>query len=180
MAGLKLLGISGSLRKASFNTMLVKEAARLFEPETFILADIRMPLYDGDLEEAEGLPEAAKNLRSEIAAADAIVISTPEYNKNLPGVLKNALDWISRERPMPMANKPVAVISAAAGIAGGARAQYSLRHCLTPFGPRVLQGPECLIGSASKAFDEDGRLVNEQSTTILQKLMEALKQEALG
>ncbi|MEJ8473156.1 NADPH-dependent FMN reductase [Roseibium algae] len=177
MSGLKLLGISGSLRKGSFNTLLVKESARLFEPETFMMADIRMPLYDGDLEDAEGMPEAAVKLRADIEAADAIVISTPEYNKNLPGGLKNALDWISRARPMPMNDKPVAILSAAAGVMGGARAQYSLRHCLTAFAPRVLQGPEVLIGGAAKAFNEAGQLENDRSVVLLKSLMDALRRE---
>jgi len=95
MADPKLLGISGSLRKASTNTMLVREAARLFGPADFTMADIRMPLYDGDLEEASGIPAEAMTLHGQIRDADAIIISTPEYNKNLPGVLKNALDWVS-------------------------------------------------------------------------------------
>lgn len=176
MSGMRLLGISGSLRKESFNTKLVHEAARLFAPDEFIFADLRLPLYDGDLEAAEGMPVAAARLYEDIARADAIVISTPEYNKNLSGVLKNALDWVSRKSPMPFDGKPVAITSAA-GWTGGARAQFSLRHCLTPFNPRVLQAPEVLISGPSTAFDADGRLVNQQSIDLLKSLMDSLRQE---
>ena len=102
----KLLGISGSLRAGSYNSMLVREAARVFAPDEFIFADLRLPLYDGDLE-ARGMPDSILILCDQIREADAIVISTPEYNKAPAGVLKNALDWISRPRPAPMAGKPV-------------------------------------------------------------------------
>ena len=101
MAQHHLLGISGSLRAASTNTKLVKAAATAFDPAELTLADLRMPLYDGDLEEASGVPEEAKTLADQIAAADAVIISTPEYNKLLPGVLKNALDWVSRTKGGP-------------------------------------------------------------------------------
>ena len=173
-----LLGISGSLRKESRNTALLHEAARLFAPDQFILADIRFPLYDGDLEDSEGVPDEVKKLHAQIKAADAVVISTPEYNKSLPGVLKNALDWLSRERPQPWTGKPVAIVSAADGRAGGERSQYSLRHCMTPFNPRILQGPEIMIAAAGKAFDENGQLENEFSVKSLTKLMAALRAEA--
>ena len=173
-----LLGISGSLRTESRNTALLHEAARLFAPDEFILADIRFPLYDGDLEDSEGVPDEVKKLHAQIKAADAVVISTPEYNKNLPGVLKNALDWLSRERPQPWTGKPVAIVSAADGRAGGERSQYSLRHCMTPFNPRILQGPEIMIAAASKAFDDNGQLENEFSVKSLTKLMAALRAEA--
>jgi len=169
-----LIGISGSLRAGSVNTMLLKEAARLFAPDAFTLADVRLPLYDGDLEEAEGLPASVIALKDQIAAADAVVISTPEYNSNLSGVLKNALDWTSRGGPSPFKGKPVAILSAAAGRTGGARAQFSLRHCLTPFQPNILQGPEVQIANASAAFDADGRILEERNIKTLQILMDRL------
>ncbi len=172
-----LLGISGALRKDSRNTALIHEAARLFAPDAFVMADLHLPLYDGDLEDSEGIPEAVQTLHAQIKAADAVVISTPEYNKNLSGVLKNALDWLSRVRPQPWTGKPVAIVSAASGRAGGERAQYSLRHCMTPFNPRILQGPEIMIAAADTAFDGNGHLVNEFSTKSLTKLMDALRAE---
>lgn len=172
-----LLGISGALRKDSRNTALIHEAARLFAPDEFILADIRFPLYDGDLEDSDGMPEIVQVLHEQILAADAVIISTPEYNSNISGVLKNALDWISRNYPFPWEGKPVAIMSAAARRAGGARAQFSLRNCMTPFNPRILQGPEVMIAAAGKAFDDDGRLINEFSIKSLTKLMDALRVE---
>ena len=123
----KLLGISGSLRKAATNTALVRAAAELAGDDVdFTLADIDLPLFNEDVE-AEGYPESVTNFVEQIRAADAIVISTPEYNKNLSGVLKNALDWQSRFDPLPLKDKPVAIMSATAGRAGGERTQFALR-----------------------------------------------------
>jgi chromate reductase len=155
----------------------VREAARLFDPETFVEADVRLPLYDGDLEKAEGIPPAVQTLRDEIAAADAVVISTPEYNKALSGVLKNALDWVSRTKPNPWLKKPVAIMSATAGRAGGERTQYSLRLAMVAFRPTILQGPEVLVAQAADQF-EDGRLVNERYIAALDELMASLRETA--
>jgi len=170
-----IVAISGSLRAGSSNTLLAQECLRLLAPERSTLGSIRFPLYDADLEDAEGIPEPVRTLCDQIAAADGVVISTPEYNKNLPGVLKNALDWLSRCKPQPLAGKPVAIVSAAAGRAGGERSQFSLRHCLTPFFPRILQGPEVFIAGANKAFGEDGRLKDDVAVQFLGRLMDALK-----
>jgi len=170
----KLLGISGSLRKDSTNTKLLKEAARLSAFDSFELGDTRMPLYDGDFE-AEGLPDEVVTLGEQVRAADAIVISTPEYNGSLPGVLKNALDWLSRLEDKVLKDKPIAVLSAAAGRTGGARAQYALRLCLVYSQANVLQAPEVMIPASFKAFDEEGRLVDEDSVKFLSEKMAALK-----
>lgn len=170
-----LLCLSGSLRKASLNTLLLAEAARVFGPAEVVFGDLRMPLYDGDLESAEGIPTPAKVLREQIASADAVVISTPEYNSGIPGVLKNALDWVSRMPPMAFTGKPVAIVSAAAGQSGGARAQFGLRLALVPFGAQVLPAPDVLISGAHKAFDEDGQLKNPDSIKFLTGLMERLR-----
>ena len=177
MAGVKLLGISGSLRKSSTNTKLLKEAARVFGDAEFTLGNTRFPLYDGDLEEASGAPEEVKTLHGQITDADAVIISTPEYNKNLSGSLKNAFDWLSRVKPGPFIGKPVAILSASAGRSGGERAQYSLRHCLTPFNPRILQGPEVMIAASHAAFNDDGQLKDELSLEMLSGLMSALRAE---
>ncbi len=157
-----LLGLSGSLRQNATNRKLLREAARLFEPGSFIEADLNLPLYDGDVEEGEGIPAAVHTLAEQIAQAHAVIISTPEYNKGPSGVLKNALDWVSRTKGNPWANKPVAVMSAAAGRAGGERAQMILRAFMVPFQPCILQGPEIHLASSSGEFDEDGRLSNER------------------
>lgn len=178
MAKYTVLGLSGSLRKESTNTMLLHEAARLFEDCSFKLADVRLPLYDGDAESADGVPAAVQLLSDEIAAADAVLISTPEYNKGPSGVLKNALDWVSRTKGRPWADKPVAVMSAAAGRAGGERAQMVLRGFMLPFRPRILQGPEIHLADSSNQFDDQGRLTGEVYLRELTTLMTALRAEA--
>lgn len=172
-----LLGIPGALRARSTNRFLVRAAAESFAPDDFVEADLNLPLYDGDLEEGAGIPPAVQALADQIATADAVVISTPEYNKALSGVLKNALDWVSRTKGSPWRDKPVAILSAAAGRAGGERAQFSLRLCLVPFRPRILQGPEVLVGNNRDHFDEHGRLVTESYRKALDELMLALRAE---
>ncbi|WP_299651673.1 NADPH-dependent FMN reductase [uncultured Tateyamaria sp.] len=172
-----LLGISGSLRAASTNTKLLREAARLFGDCTYVQADLQMPLYDGDLEASEGIPEAAKAIAAQIEAADAVLISTPEYNKAPPGVLKNALDWVSRVKGNPWAGKPLAVMSAASGRAGGERAQMVLRGYMVPFRPRILQGPEIHLANCSEQFDDNGRLTGEMYVRELTQLMDSLRAE---
>ncbi len=171
----KLLGISGSLRRASTNTHLLQNAAEMFGADHYALADINLPLYNGDLEAAEGLPASVKTLADQIAAADAVMISTPEYNKGVSGALKNAFDWISRIKAKPLAGKPVAIMSASAGRSGGERAQYALRHCLVPFDARVLNGPEVLVGQSHDQFDVDGKLVTASYRDFLGRQMEALR-----
>lgn len=174
MAALKLLGISGSLRADSLNTKLLHEAIRAFGEAEVEIGDIRLPLYDGDLE-ARGIPEEVRRLHAQMEAADAIIIACPEYNANISGVLKNALDWVSRIKPMPMGDTPLAIMSAAAGRSGGVRSQYSLRHCLTPFRPLVLQGPEVAVANAAEEFDENGRLKGELYRKNLEALMGKLR-----
>ncbi len=174
MTNLTLLTISGALRVGSTNRLLVAEARRLFAPAHHIEADLRLPLYDGDLE-AQGMPAEVQLLADQIAQADAVVISTPEYNKALPGVLKNALDWVSRTKGSPWLNKPVAIVSAAAGRAGGERSQFSLRLCMVPFRALVLAGPEVMVADSSNAFDENGRLKDARTIKGLQELMDGLR-----
>ncbi|MEO1538032.1 MAG: NADPH-dependent FMN reductase [Pseudomonadota bacterium] len=173
----KLLMISGSLRAASINTMLVQEAGRLW-PGDAVMGGIAMPLYNGDDEDATGVPEAATTLANQIARADAVTIATPEYNQSFPGGLKNALDWVSRTPDKPWADKPVAIMSAAAGRAGGARALYALRLALNAFQPRLLTGPEVMVAGAAKEFGDDGRLTGERYAATLTALMEKLAREA--
>ena len=174
---LTLLGMCGSLRAASYNRMLMKEAARLFGDARFVEADLNLPLYSGDLE-TDGLPEPVERLVDQVRTADAVLLVTPEYNQALSGVMKNALDWISRAKGPPWRDKPVATMSAAAGRAGGARAQYSLRLCMLPFRAHVLPGPEVLVASAATAFDAEGRLVVESYLPFLQELMDDLRRAA--
>lgn len=170
-----LLTLSGSLRAEATNTKLLREALRLFGEGPHEEADLNLPLYDGDLEAAEGIPAAVQTLADQIAAADAVLISTPEYNKGPSGVLKNALDWVSRTKDNPWADKPVVVMSAAAGRAGGERAQMVLRGFLVPFQPQLITGPELHLAGSGTAFDEAGHLVSDQYTATLQRLMDKLQ-----
>ena len=180
MASPKLLGISGSLRKGSHNSLLLAEAARLFGDAEYSEADINLPLYNGDDEEASGVPAAVDALAKQIADADAVLISTPEYNKGPSGALKNALDWVSRSSVKPWGNKPVAVMSAAAGRAGGERAQMVLRGFMVAFRPRILQGPEIHVAASYEAFDENGQLTGEMYIKELTQLMDGLRAEIKG
>ena len=179
MTNLTLLGIAGALRAGSTNRLLLAEARRHFGDASHTEADLRLPLYDGDLEDAEGIPPGVRTLADQIKAADAIVIATPEYNKALPGVLKNALDWVSRVPGSAMQGKPVAICSAAEGRAGGDRSQFSLRLCLNAFRPRLLTGPEVMVPDSGNAFGPDGRLLDARTVKGLTELMQALRAEAL-
>ncbi len=170
-----LLSMSGSLRAGSTNRLLLAEARRLFGPARHVYGDLNLPLYDGDLESADGIPDAVQVLADQIAAADAVIISTPEYNKAPSGVLKNALDWVSRVDGNPWADKPVAVMSAAAGRAGGELAQSLLRSFLVPFQPRILVGSAVHLAGSGSQFGEDGRLVSTQYESTLASLMEKLR-----
>lgn len=180
MSDLVLLGLSGSLRQGATNRKLLREAARLFGPATYVEADLKFPLYDGDDEAATGIPAAVQTLADQIAAADVVVISTPEYNAMLSGVLKNALDWISRTDGNPWLDKPVAVMAAAAGRSGGVQALTSLRASIRPFQPRVLQGPDVAVANSGNAFDDDGRLTSEQYSKTLTALMGKLRADVTG
>ena len=170
----KLLGISGSLRAGSYNTMLINEAARAFAPDHFQIADLNLPLYNADVE-AEGIPRPVTTLCEQIEWADALVISCPEYNKGPSGVMKNALDWISRVPPMRTIGKPTAVLSAANGMAGGQRSKSAMYLYLIPFQVNLVLHPEVNVGGASDKFDADGRLTDDAAKRFLQNLMDALK-----
>ncbi|WP_341368534.1 NAD(P)H-dependent oxidoreductase [Yoonia sp. BS5-3] len=170
-----LLGISGALRQASTNRLLLRNAAEIFGPDSYVEADLNLPLYDGDLEEAGGIPTAVQTLADQIAAADAVIIATPEYNKAISGVLKNALDWVSRTKGGVWRDKPVAIMSAAAGRAGGERAQFSLRLAMMAFRPNILQGPEVLVANSANEFDAGGKLTNERYRAQITELMDQLR-----
>lgn len=170
-----ILGIPGALRKASTNRLLLREAVRVFGDCDFVEADIDFPVFNQDIEDGPGIPEKVQMLFDQIDAADAVIISSPEYNKNIPGVLKNALDWVSRCKGNPWKDKPVSLIAASAGRAGGERMMHNLILCMMPFRPNLVYGPEIFIGNSRKAFDEDGRLKDETSVKFLGQLMENLR-----
>jgi chromate reductase len=177
---MRVLGIAGSHREGSYNRALLnatREAAPIgMEIEEL---DIRgLPFYDGDLE-AAGDPASVTALKDAIRDADALLIATPEYNRGVPGVLKNAIDWASRP-PLasPLTNKPVAIIGASTGRGGTARAQEQLRSALEYSRADVLEQPEVLVPEAYMAFDADGRLVDESTRQDLSDLLDALAREA--
>lgn len=178
MSELKLVGLCGSLRKESWNRKLMHAAKEAFGPAAFAEGNLRLPLFDEDLE-AQGIPAEVTQLKDLIANADAVVIACPEYNKAPPGVLKNALDWLSRGGA-PWKDKPVAIVSAAAGRAGGERTQFALRLMMVAFRPYLLHGPEMLLSNPSKAFDDQGNLTDEMATKLLNELMKDLRSAALS
>lgn len=175
MSDLTLLGLCGSLRAASLNRKLMREGATLFGG-SFVEGDLRLPLYDGDQED-RAMPEAVLRLAQQIEAADAILIACPEYNKAPPGVLKNALDWVSRVKPNPLWGKPVAIVSATGGRAGGERTQTMLRSMLVPHRVQALNAPEVLVGDAEKQFEGEA-LINERNRKALGDLMAGLRAAA--
>lgn len=175
---LTLLGLPGALRAGSTNRLLLAQARLSFGTANHIEGDLRLPLYDGDVEREEGIPEPVQRLADQIAAADAVVIACPEYNKAPPGVVKNALDWVSRTKGGPWKGKPVAIISAAGGRGGGDRSQFALRLMLTPFQPRLLTGPEVMVADSGAAFEDDGRLKDARYQKALDDLMQHLRAEA--
>jgi len=177
MADPKLLILSGSLRKGSYNRMLLKLAAKAFGPAEVTEGDLDLPLYNGDLEEAEGVPETVQTLAAQIRETDALVIGAPEYNKGITGVLKNAIDWVSRVPGNAFKDKPTVVISASAGRTGGETAQFMTLSCLTQMQARLVPGTAVLIAGAMNAFDEDGQLKDETSQKLLAKRMETLRAE---
>nr|WP_298412269.1 NAD(P)H-dependent oxidoreductase [uncultured Halomonas sp.] len=172
---LKVLGISGSLRKGSYNTAALR-AAQDNAPDdmSFEFADLsQIPLYDHDQRE-KNVPAAVTQLVEQVKAADALLFATPEYNYSMPGVLKNAIDWVSREQPQPFAGKPAAIMSASTSILGGPRAQYDLRRSMVFLDMHCVNKPEVMIASAHERFDAEGRLTDEATREFITKLVTAL------
>lgn len=171
----RVLGISGSLRKGSYNTMAL-EAARQLAPSGMTIErfDIRpIPLYDEDVR-AKGLPEPVQDFRRAIAEADAVLIVSPEYNFSIPGVLKNAIDWASRPPDQPFNEKPVAIMGCSPGPIGTTRMQYHLRQVLTAINAFVVNKPEVAIGNVTQRFDAEGNLVDETTRQFVRQLLESL------
>ncbi len=172
-----LLTISGSLRRDSYNRMLLKEATDAFGDATVVEANLHLPLYDGDLEEAKGIPADVLELARQVKEADALLISTPEYNKGISGVLKNALDWLSRVEGAVLKNKPTVVMSAAAGRTGGETAQFMTLSCLSQLQVHLMPGPMIMVAAAMNEFDENGVLQNDLNRKTLATRMQALRAE---
>lgn len=171
-ASLKFTVLLGSLRKASYNAAVVRALPDLAPEGVTIepLASIgALPHYDADVQ-AKGMPVAVSEMAQRIASSDGVIIVTPEYNYSMPGVMKNALDWLSRATPQPFAAKPVAIMTASMGVIGGARAQYHLRQSLVFLDARVLNRPEVMIGLAQ----------NKMSAGDMPELTDAQTREFIG
>ncbi|MDG6928615.1 MAG: NAD(P)H-dependent oxidoreductase [Nitrososphaerota archaeon] len=168
----KILGFAGSLRKASYNKMLLGAAVGLAPEgssvETFDLEGI--PPFNEDLEGST--PARVKEFKARIRAADALLIVTPEYNYSVPGVLKNAMDWASRPYgDNSFKDKPVALMSASIGMLGGARAQYHLRQSFVFLEMRPVNMPEVMVTFAPKKFDAQGNLLDEDARKFARQLL---------
>jgi len=175
----RVLAISGSLRRDSYNTKLLRAAEELlpagFELEYFEELE-SVPPYNED-RDTDQAPLAAAYLRDRIAAADALLIATPEYNASIPGQLKNAVDWASRPvRVGVLWGKPAVVIGASTGMYGAVWAQAELRKSLATAGARVVDA-EVAVGRAAQRFDSDGRLVDDEIRDALREAIGALVAE---
>lgn len=174
-----ILGFTGSLRQNSYNKAALNTAKKLLpEGSSLELADLSLiPFFNEDLE-IEGIPPVVAEFRKKIASADALLISTPEYNYSIPPVLKNALDWASRDKERPLNGKLLAIVSASPSMFGGARAQYHLRQVCVVLNLWVLNKPEVFITNADKKFDQEGNLTDDYTRKALSQLLQALVDKA--
>jgi NAD(P)H-dependent FMN reductase len=170
------IGLSGSLRKGSFNTSLLRAAAELAPDELAI--DVRsiagIPLYDGDLERERGLPKPVEELKTAIAAADALLLVTPEYNGSIPGVFKNAIDWLSRppkDIDRVFGGKPVAIMGATPGRAGTRLSQTAFLPIARALGMQPWFGNQLYVAGAGDVFDASGVLVDDKIRELLDGFM---------
>lgn len=164
-----VLALAGSLRRRSYNKQLLAAAELYARPMLSIrihedLASV--PPFNEDLE-AHDLPEGVARLAAALVHADALLIATPEYNQGVPGVLKNAIDWLSRGEPDLLDGKPTAILGASAGPWGTRLAQASLRHTLTACGAVVMPSPQVYVREAADVFDNDGALTDERVRSSL-------------
>ena len=171
---LDIVGISGSLRAGSLNSMALGLAGKLL-PEGAKLDVINwrgVPPFDADML-ADGFPSEVMAARERVRRADGLLIATPEYNFSIPGMLKNLLDWLSRGEDQPLLGKPVAILSAATGPLGGARVQYDLRRVMLFVNAMAMSKPEVFIGQAQTKFTADGNCTDEATIKFVQAQMQA-------
>ncbi len=172
----RLLGISGSLRQQSFNTSLLRAAQQQLPANTTLdIATLHgIPLYDGDLEARDGLPAAVAALKDQIRHSDGVILASPEYNNSLPGVFKNAIDWLSRPNsdiPAVFGNRPFTVISASPGGFGGLLSQTAWLPVLKSLGTRQWSGGSLLAARAHTLFNEQGELTDDALRQRLGKFL---------
>lgn len=172
----KLLGISGSLRQHSLNTALLKAGQALLpDGVTLEIATLHgIPLYDGDLEEKSGIPEAVTALKQKILASDGIILASPEYNAGIPGVFKNAIDWVSRPPAESAAifQRPFAVIGASPSGFGTILGQHAWLGVLRQLGADYWSGGRLLISRAHESFDDQGKLINQRNQDEFAKFLQ--------
>jgi chromate reductase, NAD(P)H dehydrogenase (quinone) len=173
----KLVGLSGSLRQRSFNSSLLRAAVDLMpQGAEMTVGSIRdIPLYDGDLEDTQGVPGPAQALKDAIGAADGLLLVTPEYNNSIPGVFKNAIDWLSRppaDISRVFGGKPVAIIGASPGGFGTILSQEAWLPVLRTLGTRPWFGGRLLVSRAATVFDESGRIVNDATREQLRQFID--------
>ncbi len=171
-----IIGIAGSLRAGSYNAALLRAATGLMpEGVTLEIASIKgIPLYDGDVEAAEGIPEMVEQLKDRVAAADGLLLVSPEYNNSIPGVFKNAIDWMSRppaDAPRVFANRPVAVIGASPGGFGTILAQNAWLPVLRTLGTHQWFGGRLMVSRAGGVFDPAGEMIDEKIKAQLQQFL---------
>ena len=174
---LNVLSICGSLRKGSYNRIVMNQLQG-FAPEGMRIAEApsfaEFPLYNADVQNSAGFPTAVQSMAEAIRGADGIIFVSPEYNYSIPGGLKNAIDWISRLPNQPFVGKPVSIISATGGILGGGRMQYDLRRCMIFLDALTMTKPEVFIGSASQRIDEKtGQIKDEQTIGFIKQQLAA-------
>jgi chromate reductase, NAD(P)H dehydrogenase (quinone) len=170
---MRILGICGSLRKASLNRALLLAVRDALPPDVqmTIFDELDLPIFNNDLDD----PPGVIRLKAAIAAADGVVFSVPEYNYSIPGGLKNALDWVSRPPELsPLRGKPVGMVGAASGMSGTIRAQTHLRQVLVYSDSPCLSQPEVLIPRAKERFDIDGRLTDPSTRVLLERFGAAM------
>ena len=172
---MNLIGIAGSLRAASFNASLIRAAGAVAPEGASVNLFERLgkiPPYNDD-EKQKAIPDAVTALAGLIRAADGLLIATPEYNYGVSGVLKNAIDWLSRTPDQPFKDKPIGVMGAAMGGLGTARAQYDLRRSFIFLDGLVMNRPEIFVGAAHTKFDDSGVLTDGPTREILADYMKA-------
>ncbi|MGC1446196.1 MAG: NADPH-dependent FMN reductase [Xanthobacteraceae bacterium] len=179
MAGstLNVIAICGSLRKASYNRMVMNLLPG-YAPAVMKITEAPpwadFPVYNADIQNTTGFPEPVQKLAEAVRAADGVIFISPEYNYSIPGGLKNAIDWVSRMPNQPFAGKPVTMQSAGAGVLGGGRMQYDLRRCMIFLDAMTMNKPEIFIGNVSARIDDKtGQIKDEQTIGFIKQQLEA-------